>query len=313
MSQFHSYADYELPLLEVLAELPGGQGMSKEVRDRFGERFADRIPEEHKVFLENVREVKWRNIVAWVRNTLIKRKLMDAPEFNVWRITEAGRAHLLQAGPSLKPTAPPSGRPATVPRPASASNSAGRTIEFSVGGHKVDLSSDHVLNVARREIAQGLPAEAHDYYSWVVEVDGQKVGVKWLFGLVTGIPHADFQSSQARRAFERLGLTIRQDRSGGIDAKADRLPSAPQNGLRSEVYSIIASKLAAVHDFLNGRTARPSDERLCDWVHLCYDFELYREGKELFALVDPAQVNPWYYGRAKRLAKVCDMKLAGYA
>ena len=78
-------------------------------------------------------------------------------------------------------------------------------------------------------------------------------------------------------------------------------------------HAVRGVQIAAVRDFLNGRSGRPSDERLCDWVHLCYEFELYREGQELFALVDPMQVNPWYYDRAKRLAKVCAMKVAGQA
>jgi len=68
-----------------------------------------------------------------------------------------------------------------------------------------------------------------------------------------------------------------------------------------------------VRDFLNGRSSRPSDERLCDWVNFCYEFGLFREGRDLFRLVDPSQVNLWYYERAKRLAKVCAMKVAGHA
>ena len=81
----------------------------------------------------------------------------------------------------------------------------------------------------------------------------------------------------------------------------------------TRAHIIIDTQIATVRDFLNGRAGRPSDERLCDWVHLCYEYELYREGRDLFALVDPAQVNSWYYERAKRLAKVCAMKVAGHA
>ena len=73
MNAFRTYADYEVPLLEVLSNLPEGQGTSKSVRDRFGERFDDRIPDEHRVYLENAHEAKWRNIVAWVRSALIDR------------------------------------------------------------------------------------------------------------------------------------------------------------------------------------------------------------------------------------------------
>jgi hypothetical protein len=68
-----------------------------------------------------------------------------------------------------------------------------------------------------------------------------------------------------------------------------------------------------VRDFLNGRSGRPSDERLCDWVNFCYEFGLFREGRDLFKLIDPSQVNDWYYERTKRLARVCAMKVAGQA
>lgn len=78
-------------------------------------------------------------------------------------------------------------------------------------------------------------------------------------------------------------------------------------------YAALDAQIAAVRDFLNGRSSRPSDERLCDWVHFCYEFGLFREGRDLFRLIDPTQVNPWYYERAKRLAKVCALKAAGQA
>ena len=68
-----------------------------------------------------------------------------------------------------------------------------------------------------------------------------------------------------------------------------------------------------MRDFLNGRSGRPSDERLCDWVNFCYEFGLFREGRDLFRLIDPSQVNDWYYERARRLARVCAMKVAGQA
>ena len=322
------------------------------------------------------------------------------------------------------------------------------------------------MATARRAIVQGLPPAAHNFQSWVVEVDGQQVGVKWLFGLATGMSHADFKLNQARRAFEHLGLAVHriedttanevaeaisEDHPGelsklefiekvrvvldgllvgagltatlktpwdqlvqvhfaafsgchyeiwvhahtievglhfqtsrklnyarlewfhphrealsktlGEQVRAEKwgenaarvfyelprpalsttvaaefagrlmglihgtLPilreafagkvERPRIEARIETptraHIIIDTQIATVRDFLNGRAGRPSDERLCDWVHLCYEYELYREGRDLFALVDPSQVNPWYYERAKRLAKVCAMKVAGHA
>lgn len=227
MQTFQTYADYEFPLLEVLAGLPDGQGTAKETRDRFAELFDNCIPDEHRVFMESVHDVKWRNIVAWTRSALMKRGLVDAPAYGIWRITEAGRSYLAQAGnPTPFVSSPPTARSVRTPNRTVARTVEGRLV---AGENKAAMSQNaHVETLAR-------------------------------------------------------------------------------------VYAIVDARIAEVRDFLNGRAGRPSDERLCDWVHLCYEFELFREGWDLFALVDPIQVNPWYYGRAKRLAKVCGMKMAGRA
>jgi hypothetical protein len=76
-----------------------------------------------------------------------------------------------------------------------------------------------------------------------------------------------------------------------------------------EIHAILDAEVDAVRQFLLGRSTRPSDERLCDLVHLCYTFALYAEATQLFNLVDPGQVNPWYYERTKRLAKICALRL----
>jgi hypothetical protein len=76
---------------------------------------------------------------------------------------------------------------------------------------------------------------------------------------------------------------------------------------------MLDAEIAQVHAFLRGRSGRPSDEKLCDWVHFCYSFGLFAEGRELFRVVDPSQVHPWYYERTRRLARVCDMKAQGQA
>ena len=92
-------------------------------------------------------------------------------------------------------------------------------------------------------------------------------------------------------------------------------PVQPERGTVAppNAYAVLDAQVTAVRDFLNGRSGRPSDERLCDWVNFCYEFGLFREGRELFKLVDPSQVNDWYYERARRLARVCAMKVAGQA
>ena len=51
---------------------------------------------------------------------------------------------------------------------------------------------------------------------------------------------------------------------------------------------ILKDQIAQIRRFLKGRTLRPSDEKLCDWVQFCYTFELFVEGYELFKLIDPS-------------------------
>jgi len=68
------------------------------------------------------------------------------------------------------------------------------------------------------------------------------------------------------------------------------------------------AKIDHIHHLLAGEVPIPSDEVLCDWVHFCYDFGMYKEGQILFALVASDQVNPWYYERTKKLARLCSIK-----
>lgn len=72
---------------------------------------------------------------------------------------------------------------------------------------------------------------------------------------------------------------------------------------------LLFQKIQEVENFLDGRTAsRPSDEQLCDWINLCYAFEMYAQGAELFRLVARENVNEWYFERTRKLAKICALR-----
>ncbi|MFQ5614316.1 MAG: hypothetical protein ACE5H9_19515, partial [Anaerolineae bacterium] len=73
-------------------------------------------------------------------------------------------------------------------------------------------------------------------------------------------------------------------------------------------YAILSRRLDRIRAFLQGRAERPPDDVLCDWVQLCYTFELFKEGAEIFSLIDPATVQPWLYERTRRLAKICRIR-----
>ena len=366
MNTFRNYADYEIPLLQVLADFPGGQGTSREVKDRFGERFDERIPDEHRVYLENVREAKWRNMMAWMRNTLINRGLMDSPAYGIWRITDAGRAHVAQAEDSV---------PVWLDYEDLLKDMMAREAADAISeDQQEELSKLAFIEQVRAVldgllISAGLPAtlkapwdqliQVHfvafsgcHYEVWVhartIEVGlhfqtSRKLNyarLEWFHphreALSTALGEevrAEKWGENAARVFYELprpplSATVAAEFAGRLmtliqgtlsilreafPSRAERPRIEAHIETPTRAHIIIDTQIVTVRDFLNGRAGRPSDERLCDWVHLCYEFELYREGRELFALVDPTQVNPWYYERAKRLAKVCAMKVAGHA
>ena len=82
---------------------------------------------------------------------------------------------------------------------------------------------------------------------------------------------------------------------------------SPQSRSNVATYAVLDRIVNQIDLFLQGRIARPSDDVLCDWVQLCYTFELYTEGQKLFEYIDRSAVDPWPYQRAKRLAQVCRM------
>jgi hypothetical protein len=86
----------------------------------------------------------------------------------------------------------------------------------------------------------------------------------------------------------------------------------PDNKRSGSVYSILDREIDLIKAYLQGLNSfQPSNEKLCDWVNFCYSFELYREGRDLFTMISPEQVNPWYYDRTKKLARLCMMKATG--
>jgi hypothetical protein len=73
---------------------------------------------------------------------------------------------------------------------------------------------------------------------------------------------------------------------------------------------ILTTRMDSINQVLSGSITIPSDDVLCEWIHFCYDFELYKEGQLLFELVSSEQVNPWYYERTKKFARLCSVRTA---
>jgi len=88
---FNQRADFTVPLLHLLADLPGGAGTRVEVSAQFLQRFRPEIPQKYFAPVASGGEEKWHNFVAWARSDLKMMGFVDAAERGVWRITQAGR------------------------------------------------------------------------------------------------------------------------------------------------------------------------------------------------------------------------------
>ncbi len=71
-------------------------------------------------------------------------------------------------------------------------------------------------------------------------------------------------------------------------------------------HKLLDQEIVSIHVFLGGKSEQQStNEKICDWVNLCYLIGLNAEGAELFSYVDAAEVNEWYYERTKKMARLC--------
>jgi hypothetical protein len=184
-----------------------------------------------------------------------------------------------------------------------------RTTTLRWGKYNVTLSDEDVLAAARAAIQAGLPEEARWYKRWAVDIDGEWVGVKWLLGYVTNIPTSEFQSRYAQDVLgNRLGLTIVDVETSPRTAPSGNVMPTSKDDL-DRWLKVVSAQVTEIRAFLSGRAEhRPSDEKLCDWVQFCYTFGLYVEGRDLFALVNEADVNTWYLERTRKLARICSLK-----
>jgi len=170
-------------------------------------------------------------------------------------------------------------------------------------------------------IVRGLPEEAIRYKDWYIDIDGQPVSPKWLFHLITDAGYNEFDSPLAREKLSKMGfVSLRVQPTDKLNANhqiADIHAQQPSIQTRRKAISnkseqpqiqILDTRLDSIHQVLSGLIATPSDEVLCDWIHFCYDFGLYKEGQELFTFVSSEHVNPWYYERTKKLARLCLMR-----
>ena len=72
-----------------------------------------------------------------------------------------------------------------------------------------------------------------------------------------------------------------------------------------ETHNRLDQTINDIRHFIQGKTAKPSDILLCDWVYLCYAMNLYEEGVAVYNLISPGTVEENIYARAAKYAKIC--------
>ena len=142
----------------------------------------------------------------------------------------------------LKEWADAGANPASVIASPTVNPAHERPVTFSAAGRSFTLTGQQVLGAARRALVSGVPPESQEYFSWVVEIDGHLVGVKWLFSLVTGAQRHTFTTFEAAPIFRRMGISVQQLRAG-------RNPKPMQQGQPSSQRTSFWNVLALLWRF----------------------------------------------------------------
>jgi hypothetical protein len=127
---FPKQMDIEIPLLQVLIAA-GGRARAQEAIEQVTTYFPDLTPEDLTMKQPSGSDLKWRNMVAWVRNTLCDQGAIDRTVRGVWIITETGRQMVAEA--AQEATAPQ--LPLVVTPPSSPSPSSPRVVPLGNALH----------------------------------------------------------------------------------------------------------------------------------------------------------------------------------
>ncbi|MBI3361171.1 MAG: AAA family ATPase [Chloroflexi bacterium] len=98
--------------------------------------------------------------------------------------------------------------PGSFPRSPRDNGALDKTVAFKAAGTRYEISGREVLKKARKAMATRLPRQAPDIQRWAVEVDGQRLSVRWLFHEVTNIPLKDVTQHHALGIFKKMGLRL---------------------------------------------------------------------------------------------------------
>ena len=89
-----------------------------------------------------------------------------------------------------------------------------------------------------------------------------------------------------------------------------RYTSAARIGLDNTIYvqhELVNRKIIEIRSFLAGSPGtRPSSETICYWVWFCYEFELYKEGAQLFRKIKEDMILRDLFVLTRQLGFACE-------
>lgn len=91
--------------------------------------------------------------------------------------------------------------------PALPARQGTRRSQARIRGVTLALAPAQILAQARQALAAQADSSAR-FHAWYVEIDGQRVGAKWLVSLLTGLPLSRFTTTEARRVLTALGIEV---------------------------------------------------------------------------------------------------------
>ncbi len=170
---------------------------------------------------------------------------------------------------------------------------------------------DHVL--ARRDLGGTLIEEIPNLDDSNIFHVALKNSLKLLpdapFWQIKALAYADIAERFIQITSPDL-LTMFGNLGYSSQPRATQRASTSENRPFDTSHKLLEKKINEILDFLAGHADRSiKPEELCDWIQLCYLFDLPSEGQKLFDLLEPqALKNEWLYRRTKRYADLCRLK-----
>jgi restriction endonuclease Mrr len=238
--------DYRPALLWLMGEI--GVSRASVAIKAFERTLGHIIPPEHRRSSKSGRS-RWEEYVQWARRDLVNAGLMGSEKRGLWTITADGRTwlqaqpdgggqHLLELLRRNRSVGRESATPALT-----ISAQATKRQAVRLRGRTFLLAGPELLDAVRTALAKGMPREATRFKNWFLSVDGQRVSVKWVVGLVTGLPQSGFQASEAKRVLCSLGLEVGEGGNAPPEATKAGATSFPESLDYSAFFGVVRDHL----------------------------------------------------------------------